>query len=305
MSKIEAALAKVRGRVVRLEPGGGAKAPGTDIVPTSGRSVVDRQAQQAIATTSLRRMNESWLLDPRALANQRIIHFGMADAHAALAFRDLRTKILQATQENCSIVVTSCAKDRDSSLVATNLAVSFSLDDSKTATLINCDLTAPAIDELVQSEDRIGITDYLRGEAVRLEQIIHPIGLPRLRVIPAGKSHDSMAEYFTLQKMRELLSELRARYVDRYVVLNAPPLFESADTRVLIGLADYVVLVVPYGSVTESQIANAAKVIGDKKLLGAVFSDMPWLPSNHRGVLGWLARLAGIGSDPKRKYRKK
>jgi hypothetical protein len=41
-------------------------------------------------------------------------------------------------------------------------------------------------------------------------------------------------------------------------------------------------------------------MIGDKKLLGAVFSDMPSLPGGRRGVLGWLARLAGIGLVPSR-----
>ena len=305
MSKIEAALAKVRGRVVPLESANGTNKPGTNMVPAQGRALANRQAQQAVAATALRRMSESWLLEPRDLAERRIIHFGTTDTHVTSAFRNLRTKILQAAQGNCSIVVTSCAKGRDSSLIATNLAVSFSLDDIKTATLINCNLAANAIDELTQSENRIGISDYLRNESIRLEQVIHPVGLARLRVIPAGKSHDGMAEYFTLPRMRELLGELHARYADRYIVLNAPPLFDSADARVLVGLADYVVLVVPYGSVTEAQIVSAAKMIGERKLLGAVFSDMPWFPSNYRGLLGWVARLAGIRSDPGRTHRKK
>ncbi|HEX9812789.1 MAG TPA: hypothetical protein VGA88_12000 [Burkholderiales bacterium] len=300
MSKIESALAKARARGMQLASSAGTRKAGTDLVPAPGRSLADRQSREAAAAVALRKMEEPWLLDQQNLAERQIIYSGMADARAAMAFRDLRTKILQAARENCTIMVTSCAKGRDSAVIATNLAVSFSLDDSKTAVLVNCDLGAPFIDRLVPSADERGITDYLRSASVRLEQIIHPVGLPRLRVIPAGKTQDHMAEYFTLAKMSQLLSELRARHADRYVVMNAPPIYDSADTRVLVELADYVVLVVPYGCVTESQVTNAAKMIGDKKLLGAVFSDMPSLPGGRRGVLGWLARLAGVGLVPSR-----
>ena len=303
MSKIETALTKARGRVVRLQQVGEAKAPGTDIVPV--REPVNRQMQRAAAAGALKRMQEPWLLDPLALAEQRIIHLEMAGTAAAMAFRDLRTKIVQAAQENCSIVVTSCAKGHDSSLLATNLAVSFALDDSKTSMLLDCNLVARSIEQIVRPTGEFGLADYLRSDEVRLDQIIHPVGLRRFRVIPAGNSYDQMAEYFTLAKMRDLLSELRARYPDRYLVLNAAPILESADTRVLVELADYAVLVVPYGSVTETQIANAAQMIGSKKLLGVMFSDIPWLPSGHRGLLGWLARLVGFGFERGRNKNKK
>lgn len=300
MSKIESALAKARARGIQLASTAGARKAGTDLVPAQGRAQVDRQTREAVAAADLKRMQEPWLLNQRTLEERQIIHPDMADTNAAMAFRDLRTKIVQAAKENCTIVVTSCAKGRDSASVATNLAVSFSLDDCKTAVLINCDLAASSIDRLVPSEDERGITDYLRTASVKLEQIIYPIGLPRLRVIPAGKSLDHMAEYFTLAKMSQLLSELRARHADRYVVMNAPPIHDSADTRVLVELADYAVLVVPYGCVTDSQVTNAAKMIGEKKLLGAVFSEIPSLPSGHRGVLDWFARLFGIGQVPSR-----
>jgi len=301
MSKIESALAKARARGIQLAPTGGARKGSTELVPAHGRALVDRQSREAAAATTLKRMEEAWTLDRDALSERRIIHPDMADPQVAMIFRDLRTKILQAARDNCTIVVTSCAKGKDSAPLATNLAVSFSLDDSKTAVLMNCDLMASSIDQLVQAPDAFGITDYLRTQSVSMEEIIHPVGLPRLRVIPVGKTRDQMAEYFTLAKMNQLLSDLRARYADRYVILNAPPIYESADTRVLIELADYVVLVVPYGSVTESQVSSAAKMVGEKKLLGAVFSDVPTLPSGHRGMLGWLARLAGVGQEPKRK----
>lgn len=308
MSKIETALAKAgKGRVVQLDSVGRGKPGTTELVPVrQERSLVNRQQQMASAATALKRMNEPWLLDAKALGDRRLIHMEMVDTDVAMAFRDLRTKVLQVAQENCTVAVTTCAKGYDSCLVAANLAVSFSLDDCKTAMLLDCNLNgSSSLERLTGVAGEYGLTDYLRNNDVSLDQIIHAIGLQRFRLIPKGKSHDQMAEYFTLAKMRELLEELRARHIDRYIVLNAPPIVESADARVLAELADYVILVVPYGRVTEGQIAQAVKMIEDKKLLGVVFSDMPWLPSGHRGVFGWLARLSGFGHKRSRAKRKK
>jgi len=86
------------------------------------------------------------------------------------------------------------------------------------------------------------------------------------------------AEYFTSRKVRGLLKGVQQRYPDRYIIINAPPVTNSADTRILAELADLVLLVVAYGRTTEQQIINAAKAIKSEKLLGIVFNDDPQLP---------------------------
>lgn len=300
MSKIETALSKARGRVVRLVSVENAL-PGKDLVPLDQRSIANREAERAAAAKALARMEERWLLDPAALADRRIISVGAAETDVVMIFRELRTKILQTAQTNCTIMVTPITKGGDGGFVAANLAVSFALDDSKTALLLDCSLGAPLFKHLTASADVPGITDYLKSENVGLEQIIHPVGVRRLRVIPTGRRHDRVADYFTSGKMRHLLSELRQRYPDRYVVLGAPPITESADANILMELADYVVLVVPYAMVTEAEIADAAKLIGDKKLLGVVFSGLPTLPRERYTFSGWVAGLLGFRRGRARK----
>ena len=297
MSKIENALAKARARVVRLETSPSA-AEGRSIVPFEQRSLTVQDAERIAARKALARMEEPWLLDSRALEARRIIGMGAADTDVVMVFRELRTKILQTATTNCNIMVTSISRSGDGAFVAANLAVSFALDDSKTAVLLDCSLGDPLFPDLTSSTDALGITDYLKSDEIVLEQIIHPVGVRRLRVIPTGRRHDRVAEYFTSMKMRHLLSELRQRYPDRYIFLGAPPLTESADAHILMELADYVVLVVPYGTVTEAEIADAAKLIGEKKLLGVVFSGVPSLPRGRTTLSGWVAGLLGL--RPKR-----
>lgn len=296
MSKIENALAKARGQIIPLKPQRGA-GPGQDMVALKQRPPNARD--MAVAATALARMEEPWLLDEAALEAKRIIHPDTADPEVVMVFRDLRTKILQRVQENCTIMVSSVGKGADTAFVATNLAVAFALDDSKTSLLVDCSFSAPMFEHLVSSHEACGITDYLKNESVALEQIIHPIGVRRMRVIPTGRSYDQLAEYFTLHRMRQLLNELRERYPDRYIVLGAPPIADSAGANVLADLADYAILFVPYGAATESDVREAAGRIDANKLVGVVFTDFPELPMERRRLSGWL-----LGFLPFRRRRR-
>ena len=108
--------------------------------------------------------------------------------------------------------------------------------------------------------------------------MIHPVGIERLRVIPSGGRREISAEYFTSVKMNQMLDSIKQRYRERYIILDAPPMTESADTQILAELCDYVVLVVPYGRTLDSQIDASVKTIGEKKLLGIIFNNEPAAP---------------------------
>jgi len=303
MSKIEKALAKAGGRVVRL--GSVAKiATGKQLIATGERTSDNREIDLASASRMLARMEERAPLDAAALAERKIISVETADPDVIVAFRELRTKIVQVARGNCTIMVAPISKNADGGFVAANLAVSFSFDDTKSALLIDCSIGAPLFNHL-SAPGALGITDYLKGDGVSVEQIIQSVGIRRLRLISAGRHHDKLAEYFTLAKMRGLVGELRERYPDRYLVFGAPPIGESADARILLDLVDYAVLVVPYGRLTEAEIADATKGIDKAKLLGAVFSGVPALPRDKRRLSGWLPGLFGARSKRRQRQRTK
>lgn len=303
MSKIEKALAKAGGRVIRFGSAAGAAA-GKQLVATGERGSPNRELDLASATRMLARMHERAPLDVVAIAERNIISVETADADVIVAFRELRTKIVQAARGNCTIMVAPVSKNADGGFVAANLAVSFALDDTKSALLIDCGLGTPLFDHL-SAPEALGITDYLKGEGLSVEQIIQSVGIRRLRLISAGRRHDKLAEYFTLAKMRGLIGELRERYPDRYLVLGTPSIGESADARILLDLADYAVLVVPYGRLTEAEIAEATKGIDKGKLLGVVFSGVPTVPRDKRRPSGWLRGLFGMRPKRHRERPKK
>ncbi len=282
MSKIEEALKKAkenRDSNIRSIRSVDAKASSVkDLVAKDNNeiSTVDWRS----STKEIALMDEGEILENKQLSELKIIFSEMSDNKIANTYRDLRTRLIQKSQsKNFIVMVTSCLPGSASSSVALNLSTAFSFDESKTSLLIDCDLNNPKLDALLGMESDQGLTDYLENEDIDIDVILHKTGIKRLRMIPAGASRETATEYFTSLRMRELMSNLLTRYSDRYIFIDSAPIADSADTRILVELCDYVLLVVPYGTATKNRIKAAADAIGSEKLLGVVFNDIPKLPS--------------------------
>ena len=288
MSKIEKALNKARATgSLRVVPPHGDQTEGDkQLITTSPMPVAASDIEQRVSASALiARMREIAPLDRNALTLNRLIHPEMGENGTVRAFREIRTKIIQKTQGgNCMIMVTSVTGEGGSSFVALNLSAAFAFDAGKTALLMDCNFRNPFLHKLftARKEPFHGLTDYLENTDMDIADIIHPVGIERLRVVPSGGRREIPAEYFTSIKMKRLLDNIRQRYRERYIILDAPPMTESADTQIIADLCDYVLLVVPYGKVTDAQVDACAKAIGEKKLLGVVFNNELAPPD-----LGW------------------
>lgn len=282
MSKIEKALNKARNagslRVVSSQPPRQEEQAAGKLLATSATTSLIEQ--RAGASQAIARMREKSPLDKQVLALNRIIYPELGEDGTVRAFREIRTKIIQKSQgRNCVIMVTSVTGGGGSSFVTLNLGVAFSFDAGKTALLLDCNFHNPSLHRLFGPGTYRGLVDYLEHPEMDITEIIHPVGIERLRIIPSGGRREISAEYFTSIKMNQMLDSIKQRYQERYIILDAPPMTESADTQILADLCDYVVLVVPYGRVMDSQIDTCVKAIGEKKLLGIVFNDEPVPPS--------------------------
>ncbi len=293
MSKIEDALKQAQ--IAR-------RSRGSQPMPAAGRQLARTQPTQIVGLESrghareeIACMVDSEVIGGHELAENKIIFPDMRDNRVVDTFRDLRTKLIQkGGSGNMVLLVTSVSAGNGGTFVARNLGVSFSFDESKTALLVDCNLRHPSPIRKGAVEMSHGLTDYLESEDMPVEKIIYPIGIPRLRVIPPGARREIPTEYFTSMKMRRLLEALKQRYSERYVILDAPAITESADTRILTELADYVLLVVPYGKVTKSQIIAAARAIGAQKLAGVIFNNQPRALNLSGDVLPWREYMQGF-----------
>ena len=221
-------------------------------------------------------MQETRLLDPHFCDDNKIIYPEMSDRTIANNFREIRTKMLTLSEgQNFIAMVTSVGNQGGSSFVSLNLASAFSFEESKTSILVDCNLRHPCLHSVVGLEQDKGLTDYLEDTSINLEDIIYSSGLPRMRMIPVGNKKESVAEYFTSVRMKRFLDNVHSRYMDRFIFLDAPPIGESVDARILAELCDFVVLVVEYGKVTRKMLQYAVDSIGRNKLAGVVFNREP------------------------------
>lgn len=208
------------------------------------------------------------------LIARRLIFSTMEDQKTLNHFRNLRTRLLSSTnKENFLTMVTPVVPDSDSMLISANLAATFALDEAKTSMLIEANIDHPELNNTFDMTGRKGLIDYLESEELDSGSVLHKTGVPRLNVVPSGTIRENAAEYFTSDKMQLLIHELVSRYPDRFPIINAPSILESAEARILLELCDQVILVVPYGKCTEEQILKSSVLIGTEKLAGLVLNN--------------------------------
>ena len=246
---------------------------GRNVVPLGPRALQDDDDEES--REHIRRMAEIGHLSYAEMSELRIIHPGMRNSKTLNAFRELRTKVFQAAagRENFVLLVTSITPGGGSTFVTTNLGAAIALDESKTAIIVDCNVYDPSLHRMLPIEPDYGLVDYLEDITLDVKDIIYSTGVRRLRMIPAGSRRQPGTEFFTSSRMRRFVDELRTRYRDRHIVIDAPPVDSSADARILVDLCDYALIVVPFGSATESQVHAAIESLGENKVIGVVFNN--------------------------------
>jgi len=274
MSKIEKALNRARQgqgdlQVVPLA---------ASVAPTPGTAVAAAQAMHP-ETIPRMAMSETRVLNARELAQRRVIQPQFSEDTVVQVFRELRTKIIEHSRgRNAVILVSGVTKGCGASFTSRNLAAAFAFDVGKTALLIDCNLSNPSAHQLLAHAEALGLTEYFAAPDLDIKDIIHPVGIARYRVIPAGKRRDVLEEHFASDKMKRLIETVRLRYQERFIIIDGPPMVKSADIRILSQLSDYVLIVARYARTTNAQIAKCLDATDEKKVLGIVFNEEPRLP---------------------------
>lgn len=223
---------------------------------------------------SIDRMGEVERFSIEEMDRHKIIYSGMINLKVLNVFRELRTQLLQINNKNNFVcMVSSVCHGGGASYITTNLAAVFALDKAKTSLLIDANLYAPSLERLIIGESSAGITDYLSDPNLSVKDIVYATGVPRLRVVPIGGNSEAAAEYFSSEKMQQFIEELRSRYPDRYIFIDAPPIADSSEARILSEISDMVVLVVPHGGCTAEDVDAAIEIVGKNKLSGLVYNN--------------------------------
>lgn len=211
---------------------------------------------------------------PEQLDKLQLVHGKSRSKELLKSFRDLRTRVYEhAKGSNFICMVCSVVSDGGGSFVASNLAASIVLDKTKTAVLVDCNVYSEHSNRLLPVPANVGLIDYLDDENLSLEHIVYASGIPRLRVLPLGENDDGGAEKFSSSRMKQAFSELKGRYPDRYIIVDASSMTDyDAEARIISELCDMIVLVVPEGRVTKVEIERVLESVDRNKLVGLVYN---------------------------------
>jgi len=200
----------------------------------------------------------------------------LLDPHSSTAeeYRKLKSVLVKMTTgdvfRNC-LMVTSSVPCEGKSLTALNLALSLAQELDHTVLLVDADLRRPSVHRYLDVEQGVGLAELLKGEAEIGETII-PTGIGKLSIIRAGRNIDNPAELFTSHRSKAILTELKSRYPDRYIILDTPPVLPFAESRSLAHLVDGVLFVVMERLASQANVKEALESLKACPVLGLVYN---------------------------------
>jgi protein-tyrosine kinase len=242
---------------------------------------LERLAQASV--TPLGKTREKWSppvylesrsveLDLQKLEENRCVGI-FSDSLEVDFYKVLRTQILHRTRENGwnTVMITSTLPGEGKTLTSINLALTFAKEFNQTVLLVDCDLRRQSIHRYLGLSSDKGLIDYFMNGKSLKDLIIWP-GIEKFSFISGGKTIQNSTEFLGSAKMKDLVTEMKTRYDDRYVLFDMPPILTGADAIAFTPMVDCILLVVEVGKTSIHDIKKALKLIPEDKFMGFVLN---------------------------------
>ena len=211
-------------------------------------------------------------LDGKVVAENRCVG-ALARPCEIDSYKVLRTQVSQLTKKEGknTIMVTSARPGEGKTLTAINLALSFAMEFDQTVLLVDCDLKQQSIHKILGIESRQGLADYLVN-GTDLSQLIMWPGIEKFTFLSGGRPLSDSSELLGSPRMKELVSEMKDRYTERYIIFDVPPVLTVADALAFAPLVDGILVVVEAGKTSIEDVNKAISLLPQEKILGLVLN---------------------------------
>jgi len=191
----------------------------------------------------------------------------------AEGFKVLRARILfpKDGRNTRTIMVTSTFPGEGKTFVAANLAASIAIGVNQHVLLVDCDFRRPNLHNMLGCSNAAGLYEYLDGRSMLPELLIRT-RLEKLSLLTAGNPGSSLSELLSSTTMSDFLEEAKARYQDRYIIVDSPPSHVTAEVGVLSHHVDAIIYVVMAQKTPRQTIQRNIEDLGREKILGIVFN---------------------------------
>lgn len=155
------------------------------------------------------------------------------------------------------VIVTSAMPGDGKTFCAINLALSIATEVDHSVLLVDADVVRPSILSRLGVEAGLGLLDVLTNPSLDLSDVLMRTNIPKLSLLAAGSPTPKSTELLASSAMEGLLSELAARYSDRIIIFDAPPLLATSESRVLASRMGQVLMVVQANATQRGAVIKA------------------------------------------------
>ncbi|WP_214798832.1 CpsD/CapB family tyrosine-protein kinase [Exiguobacterium sp. s50] len=187
-------------------------------------------------------------------------------------YRTIRTNLeFTAVDDDLqTMVITSASSGEGKSTTSSNLAVVYA-QQGKRVLLVDCDMRRPTAHFTFRLSNGIGLSTVL-AKKTTVEKATHSTQVENLDLIAAGPIPPNPSELLSSKMMDRVLEELKSNY--DIIILDAPPMMQVADTRLLARKVDGVVLVVGCDKSDRQMVVKAKEqlTLAEAHILGVVLN---------------------------------
>jgi polysaccharide chain length determinant protein (PEP-CTERM system associated) len=218
------------------------------------------------------------LLSAVSLRANRIVALTDPESVAAEQYRLLGMKVRRRLQQSQSpgamaaptLMVTGFVGGEGKTVTALNLSLSLAGTIPGRVLLIDSDLRKPRVSEYLGMPSSKGFSDLLRFPDDDTGNYLWK--LKDLYIMPGGSSLANPVALLSSKNASAVLQRLRAEF--DFVVIDTPPVLPVADSHILAGLVDGVIIVVRARYTRREAIALGLENFQASNLLGAVINDV-------------------------------
>jgi protein-tyrosine kinase len=159
------------------------------------------------------------------------------------------------------IMVTSALPGEGKSFTSINLAMSIATELDNTVMLVDADVARPSIMRMLGLPDGPGLLDLVQDDKLDMSSVLLKTNVEKLTILPSGTPHPRATELLASDAMASLLEDMAARYPDRIIIFDSPPLLITTESRVLATHMGQIVVVVHAGKTLQSEVKQALATI--------------------------------------------
>ncbi|HKV38883.1 MAG TPA: polysaccharide biosynthesis tyrosine autokinase, partial [Blastocatellia bacterium] len=217
---------------------------------------------------------------------------------AAEAYRGLRTSVLLSAAGGPpkTVMFTSGQPGEGKTTTSVNTAISLAQLGARVL-LIDCDLRKPNTHKVFGVKHTRGLSTYLSGDHVQIEEVTTQLPIPNLSLISSGPIPPNPAELISSEKMRNLLGMLAQRY--DHILIDSPPLMHVTDPVILSTMVDGVILVIHGGKSTRDVVRRARQELASvgAKVFGVVLNNLDLKREGYDDYYYYNYYSEGYGTD--------